>query len=184
MVGGLGYWWDLYKPKKLAKSELLSAVNALADGNPNERSLTESVEDFAKKQDLKAKLLEQKKKAIAAPRQTTQCVVIGYTLNDENQIESVVVAALLNDRIRYAGQIRKGFGPKEGAELLAALKPLVQPKSYITGLAVNAIWVKPSVMCEVSHEDFDENQHFIAPLFKGAAFGRSLTGMNAPHRPI
>ncbi len=165
IVGGLEYWWELYKPNKVAKSELLSAVNALAEGaKPGDKSLTESVQDFANKQDLKAKADDKLTKA--APRQTTQCVVVGYILDSDNQIDSLVVAALLNDRIRYAGIVRKGIGPKESKALLAALRPLVQPKSYIAGLSINAIWVKPAVFCEINHEDYDENKHFTAPQFK------------------
>jgi hypothetical protein len=165
IVGGLEYWWELYKPKKVAKTELLSAVNALAEGAKAEgKSLTEAVEDFAKKQDLKAKA--EDKLAKAAPRQTTQCVVVGYTLDTANQIDGLVVAALLNDRIRYAGIIHKGIDPKESKALLTALTPLVQPNSYIAGLSIKAIWVKPAVFCEITHEEYDENRHFVAPQFK------------------
>ncbi len=165
VVGGLEYWWDLYKPKKVAKTELLSAVNALAEGAQAEnKSLTESIKDFGNKLNVKAD--EKDKLAKPAPKQTTQCVVVGYLLGPDNQIDGLVVAALLNDRIRYAGIVRKGIGPKESKELLATLTPLVQPKSYIAGLSIEAIWVKPAVFCEINHEDYDENKHFTAPQFK------------------
>jgi ATP dependent DNA ligase C terminal region len=170
IIGGLGYWWELYKPKPVAKKELLSAVTALLTegAKSNNRSLEESIEDFAGKQDVKALADAAKKKAKEAKsRDTTQCVVVGYTLTSDNEVEGLVVATLLKDRIRYAGVVRKGFNPKDKAELLAVLKPLVQPQSYIPGLAVSATWVKPAVFCEVTHEDFDESQHFISPEFKG-----------------
>ena len=169
IVNGMEYWWELYKPKKVAKTELLSAVTALTNGaKPNDRSLTESVEDFGKSQDLKAKAEMAKTKAKQKKdRQTTQTVVIGYTTSEDDELDGLVVAILLKDRIRFAGVIRKGFSPKDKAELLTALKPLAQPKSYIPGLAISATWVKPSVFCEVTHEDFDVSQHFVAPEFKG-----------------
>ena len=169
IVAGLEYWWELYKPKRVAKNELLSAVTALADGaKANDRTLTESIEDFASKQNLKAKAEAEKKKAKPkVAKQTTQSVVVGYTTTDEGELDGLVVAILLKDRIRFAGIVRKGFSPKDKVELLNMLKPMVQPKSYIPGLAVSAIWVKPAVFCEVTHEDFDVSQHFNAPEFKG-----------------
>jgi hypothetical protein len=172
IVGGFDYWWELYKPKRVAKAELLSAVDMLARGaRPEEyKSLEEAVRDMASKQGLAGKLLGEKK-AQPVTKEITQCVIIGYTLDDDNELTSLVVAALLKDRIRYAGTVRKGFDPKKSAELLAALKPLAQPKSYIPGLAMTATWVKPSVLCEIAHQDFDLDHHFMAPEFKGLLSG-------------
>jgi ATP-dependent DNA ligase len=74
--------------------------------------------------------------------------------------------------VRFAGIVRKGFTPKQSEELLAALKPLTQPKSYIPGLKMTAIWVKPEVFCEIEHRDFDRDQHFISPQFKAILSGK------------
>ncbi len=164
IVGGFEYWWDMYKPKRLAKSELLSAAGMLAQGADETKSLTESIEDFAKKQEL-ANPLSQKKKNEEG-RMTTQCVVVGYMLDGDKELSGIVVGALLADRVRFAGIVRKGFTPKQSEELLAVLKPLTQPKSYIPGLAMTAIWVKPEVFCEVEHMDFDKDKHFIGAQFK------------------
>ena len=171
IVGGFDYWWEKYKPKRVAKSELLSAAGALAQGADDSKSLTESVEDLAKKQELANPFSNKKKNEEG--KITTQCVIVGYTIDGDQELTGVVVGALLTDRVRFAGIVRKGFTPKQSEELLAALKPLIQPKSYIPGLSMsNAIWVKPEVFCEVEHLDFDKDQHFISPQFKNILSGK------------
>lgn len=171
IVGGFDYWWELYKPKRVAKTELLSAASALSKAADDSKSLTESVEDFAKKQDL-ANKLDPNKKAEDSAKITTQCVIVGYMLNEDKQLSGLVVGALLSDRVRFAGVVRKGWDEKQSVELLTALKPLIQPKSYIPGLNLNAIWVKPEAFCEIQHQDFDKEQHFIAPQFKAILTGK------------
>lgn len=176
ITGGLDYWWEHYKPNRVAKVDILSAATALAKGaKAKNRSLEESIDDFAKMADLRAKEEEERKKqkAKAAARETVQCVIIGYTLNADKQLDGLLVAAILNDRIRFAGIVRKGLGPKEVKKLQPILAKLVQEKSYIPGLSAdgkaevgNAIWVKPTVFCEVTHEEYDENKHFLKSEFK------------------
>jgi hypothetical protein len=171
IVGGFDYWWELYKPKRVAKTELLTAVTALSKAADENKSLTEAVEDFAKKQDL-ANKLDPKKKVEDSAKITTQCVIVGYTLDGENKLSGLVVGALLSDRVRYAGIVKKGWDERQEAEMLTALEPLIQPKSYIPGLNIKAIWVKPEVFCEVEHQDFDKEQHFIASQFKSILTGK------------
>jgi hypothetical protein len=166
IVGGFDYWWEMYKPKRIAKSELLAAAGALGQGADDAKSLIESVEDMARQQDL-TKQLGLGPKKNEEGRVTTQCVIVGYTLNGDNKLSGIVVGALLIDRVRFAGIVRKGFTPEQSQEILDTLKPLTQPKSYIPGLTMTAIWVKPEVFCEIEHRDFDRDQHFISPEYKG-----------------
>lgn len=175
ITGGLDYWWEHYKPNRVAKVDILSAATALAKAKAKNRSLEESIDDFAKMAALREKEEEDRKKekAKAAARETVQCVIIGYTLNADKQLDGLLVAAILNDRIRFAGIVRKGLGPKEVKKLQPILTALVQEKSYIPGLSAdgkaevgNAIWVKPTVFCEITHEEYDENKHFLKSEFK------------------
>jgi hypothetical protein len=176
IVGGLDYWWEHYKPNRVAKVDILSAATALAKGaKAKARSLEESIDDFAKMAELRKEEEERarQEKLKAAARETVQCVIIGYTENAEKQLDGLLVAAILNDRIRYAGIVRKGLTPKEVKRLVPLLKPLIQEKSYIPGLSAdgkaevgNAFWVKPNIFCEVTHEDYDENKHFTKSEFK------------------
>lgn len=176
IVGGLDYWWEHYKPNRVAKVDILSAATALAKGaKAKNRSMEESLDDFAKMANLKKEEEEKLReaKAKAAARETVQCVIIGFTLDADKQLDGLLVAAILNDRIRYAGIVRKGMAPKDVKKLQGLLTPFIQEKSYIPGLSAdgksevgNAIWVKPTVFCEITHEDYDENKHFTKSQFK------------------
>jgi hypothetical protein len=176
IVGGLDYWWEHYKPNRVAKVDILSAATALAKGaKAKNRSLEESLDDFAKMAELKKAEDEQWRQAKlkAAQRETAQCVIIGFTENADSQLDGLLVAAILNDRIRYAGVVRKGMSPKDVKKLDGLLRPLIQEKSYIPGLSADgksevahAVWVKPNVFCEVTHEEYDENKHFLKSEFK------------------
>lgn len=61
VVGGYTYWYQFYKPKKFAEKSLIQAVADAAKKKGKEKSLEESVREFANSQDLtKKKLLPRR----------------------------------------------------------------------------------------------------------------------------
>lgn len=168
LVGGLDYWFQFYKPKKLAEKNLLMAAAALAKGDEG-KGLVESVQDMADTQDLtKAKENQktEKKKTEIQRTETAQCVIIGYQVDEKKQVTGILVAALLADRIRYAGIVREGITDRVSADLKERLAPLQTKDSYIPNLNVDALWVKPAVFCEIEHAGLDDSQRMKHGLFK------------------
>jgi hypothetical protein len=166
IIGGFSYWYQFYKPKKFADKNLLSAIRDAAQGKEKDNTLTESVEDFAGKQDLTAKKKEdEKEKPKPDTRSTAQCVVIGYMLEKDKSLSGLVVATLQGDRLGYAGVVKRGFTPEDSKELLQRLIPLERPTPYFPNLKLAAIWVKPEVVCEVHQSGFDEDGHLKDPNF-------------------
>jgi hypothetical protein len=168
VVGGLSYWTQFYKPKKLAQKNLIAAAAAAAAKAANKnKSLEESIQDFADTQDLtKQKKEDEADKPKADVRPTVQCVIIGYTVEDK-VVSGLVLARLDNDKLKYAGVVQRGFTPQASEDLFKRLAPLVQPEPLFPNLKVPAIWVKPSVFCEVRQSGYDDQGRFKDPSFAG-----------------
>src|SRR5581483_10983859 len=89
LVGGFDYWYQFYKPKKIAQKSLLAAVAEAAKDKGKDKSLEESIEDFANTQDLTKKKDEgkdDKNKVVVDKRPTEQCVIIGYTIDQDKTL--------------------------------------------------------------------------------------------------
>jgi hypothetical protein len=156
VVGGFSYWYQFYKPKKIADKNLIAA--ALAKGKEKNNSLTESVEDFAKTQDLTKKDdKKDKAKPKPVPRLTVDSVIIGYTLEGKAKVSSLIVATLRNDQLKYAGVVRRGLTPANNKELFPLLTEIRRPDPIIPDLKIAAaIWVDPEVFCEVRYSGLDD----------------------------
>jgi hypothetical protein len=171
IVGGYSYWYQFYKPKRIADKGLIQAIaDAAAKARGKNKSLEESVEEMAKMQDL-TKKKDDAKKDIEDKRATQQCVIIGYTTEtdkDQNKetVSTLLLATVVDDRLKFTGVVRRGISAGASDELLKRLEPLVQPEPFIPGLKLQAIWVKPQVFCDVHQSGLDAEGHLKSPRFK------------------
>jgi hypothetical protein len=174
LIGGFSYWYQFYHPKKIADKGLIQAIANAARKNLKNKSLEESIEEFANSQDLTKKKDEKKdKEKIKEDKRPTQdCVIIGYTVVNDSQrpketVTSLVLATLVGGQLTYAGVVKRGIQPRASDELLARLAPLVQREPFLPGLKMPAIvWVKPKVFCEVRQSGFDADGRLVDPNFK------------------
>ena len=174
LVGGFSYWYQFYKPKRLAETSLIHAItDAAAKAKGKSKSMEESVEEFASSQTPPEKKDQAKKnnEEVEDTRPTQQCVILGYTVdNDKEQrkpmVTSLVLATIRDGQLRYAGLVRRGINPRASDELLKRLAPLVQPEPFLSGLTLQAIWVKPQVYCEVHLSGFDIDGHLKSPRYE------------------
>jgi hypothetical protein len=167
LIGGLSYWYQFYKPERLADKNLLQRVAELARNKGKDKSLTEAVEEFANMQDLTKKKEEPNNAARPERRATLQCAVIGYTLGKEKELTGLLVVTLQYDELRYVGVVKRGFTKETGQELLKRLRPLTCREPAIPGVNVPAIWVKPEVLCEIHQSGYDDKGELINPSFGG-----------------
>jgi hypothetical protein len=169
LIGGFSYWAQFYRPKRVADKNLVQAISEAAKGKGKDKSLEEAIKDFADTQDLTKKKDEEKDKNLPKidKRATIHCVVIGYQMDDEETLSGLVVATLNNDKLKYAGIVRRGFTPEASRELLKQLAPLGRSTPFIPGLEITAIWVKPEVLCEVHQSGYDELGYLKDPNYKG-----------------
>ncbi|HZT82360.1 MAG TPA: hypothetical protein VFA26_19180, partial [Gemmataceae bacterium] len=167
VIGGLGYWGRYYKPKRVATRGIRHAVAIQEAGGTD--SLEESVRDAAV-QAVKGDPKKGKDKEDALkpdPRPTVECVVIGYLMSPSGQLDGLVLATLKDEKLAYAGVVRRGLTPEAQQELLARLKKLKRDEPLIRGLRLEAIWVKPKIFCEVHHSGPDRDGRLREPNFKG-----------------
>jgi ATP dependent DNA ligase C terminal region len=164
IVGGLPYWYQFYKPKKIAGTTLLQAVSEMSkDTKEGAENLEKAVSDFADKQDLTKKKTENPNEPDT--RSTVQCVVIGYTLDSKKQIDSLLLATLVDEKLQYVGSVYRGFSPEDSKELLRLLGPLESPTPLIRGVAKTAVWVKPKIFCDIHQSGFSKDGQLVKPTF-------------------
>jgi len=172
LVGGFSYWYQFYKPKRIADKGLIQAIADQAQklNKKKNQTMEEALDELAKNTpDLNKKKEEAKAKEDNRPVQ--DCVIVGYTVENDQQLRrervtSLVVATLVDGKIKFAGVVRRGFDSQSSDELLKRLAPLVQAEPFIRGLNTQAIWVKPQVFCEVRQSGFDRDGRLKDPSFK------------------
>ena len=160
LTGGFSYWYQYYRPKKLADRNLMAAaMDALKEKDTKDESLTESVEDLAGKQDLTKDKKKENDDPKSDRRPVIHCAVIGYIMKDDD-LNGLVLAAEEEGQLFYAGTVRRGFSDEDKKELLAQLSKLVRSDPIIKGMNINAIWVTPGVFCEVHFSPPDKSGRF------------------------
>jgi hypothetical protein len=172
LVGGFGYWWQFYKPKKIAPAD--DVVGFVRKAKAKSKSLEQAVEDFAGNPDIDddddMDPIEPKKDPEPTDpnrdnRPTVRTLIIGYTLGEQQELTGLVLATEQDDLIRYAGVVKRGFTPANSKELLEKLAPLVRPKPLIPNLEITAIWVRLGVACRVHQSGFDDEGLLVDPNF-------------------
>jgi ATP-dependent DNA ligase len=150
-------------------------IQAIADqanklNKKKNQTMEEALDELAKNTpDLNKKKDEPKPKDDNRPVQ--ECVIVGYTVEKDQQLRrdrvtGLVIATLVDGKIKFAGVVRRGFDSRNSDELLRRLSPLVQPEPFIRGLNTKAIWVKPEVFCEIRQSGFDRDGRLKDPSFK------------------
>lgn len=154
VVGGIQWdrlWdWGIAPP---AKSSLLSAVASAAANVPtNGKNLEESVKDFAGTAEGLEEGSADKKQSTpkAAERLKTDCLIVGFELNDLEQVAKLYLAHESKGRLVYAGSIMPKLDA-EKAKLLKAKLLLARTSVPIVKVNMAATWVKPRFPCRVSY---------------------------------
>ncbi len=171
LIGGLDFWFQYYKPKKIASRGLQDAVAAaaaMADGQ--NKSLEDSVKDLAGKADD----LTKKKDDKVDKRPTEQCVILGYTVHPEtNKLNGLILGITPQGDLVYAGTVKTGFTDEVIEEMMKRFAKLVRPTPIIRSLKIaDAIWLKPEVFCEVHRTGVDKDGMLVQPNFKALMAGK------------
>jgi ATP-dependent DNA ligase len=95
-------------------------------------------------------------------------VIIGYQLTAQGSLDSLLVAALEQEVLRYVGALKGPFRPAETGRLLVELKGRARPQAAVA-CAESARWVEPELFCRVGGGRWTR-----AGELKGATFGGLL----------
>jgi hypothetical protein len=153
VIGGLPYerlWdWGIEAP---AKQELMGAVmdrvKKLESRNGAD-NLEDAIGDFAGTADG---LTDGQQTAPEAPREKADCVILGYKLDADGNIESLELGTNYLARLAYAGRVKPKLPAEEMAGLIQKLKGIHTYQPLIPIQAESMKWVKPKYACRVSFE--------------------------------
>jgi hypothetical protein len=150
VIGGLPYdrlWdWGFTPPPK---AELMGAImDRVKQVEGEEQSLEDAIDDFAGKAGVDD-MTDQPQK----PRKNADCVILGYTLDKEGRLSTLVLGTAHLGRLVYAGNVTpKMDDESERAELLKMLSA-VKSRQRLIAIETEANWVKPTYSCRVHYDD-------------------------------
>jgi hypothetical protein len=152
IIGGIPYerLWD-WGVKQPPKQTLMGAVMDRAkEIQSRNESLEEAVGDFAGKAGVDD---EEKKKEEPKPRQHADCVVLGYQLDHDGRLATLMLGTAYRGQLVFAGRVEPKLSESEIRDLLAALKALATKTPFISIQAEQIFWVQPRISCRVTHEE-------------------------------
>jgi hypothetical protein len=158
VIGGLPYerlwdWGFKQPPKHNLMGAVMSQVQKVEGKGAD--NLEDAVKDFAGTQNLDAG-----RKPVASPpsnpRQHADCVILGYRLDTEGRLQSLVLGTAYRKKLVYACSVSPQLSADESAGMLKMLSDTSAKRPYLP-LQISATWVVPKYSCRVSYGK-QENQ--------------------------
>lgn len=142
--------WGLKKP---VKKDLMGAImSQVQEGEGEEHSLEEAVQDFAGKQNLDDKQPKKPAKATEPKeRQQDDCVIVGYRANSEGLVYTLFLAGENFGKLQYVGQVTPQLSVKELRELTEQLAAHQAHEPFVKMQMEGVTWVDPKFACRVSY---------------------------------
>jgi hypothetical protein len=160
-VGGLTYWL----PKK-GQTQATVHVAKLLDVKNEQARPEEAPAPAPAPPPRPAPAPQPDAKAPAPKVETARCVVVGYTVEND-EVRSLVVARVEGDELRYAGTIRPTLTAEQRDDLLKRFGRLASSRPVFRGFAQPVVWLKPELTCEVEHAGAADGPLLKEPRFKG-----------------
>ena len=131
------------------------------DGDSEEEGAEGEDEDGDKE---KSEDEEEQKKAVRRPM-AEDCVIVGYTVSESNQLDKLVLAAAVKSRIRYVGRISAdGIPSQVRRQMLTRMRQLGRSTPFVHSPLI-ARWLRPVMMVRVRFVKWSPNQRMIDPAF-------------------
>ena len=152
VIGGLPYerlWdWGFQEP---VKQDLMGAVMDRAkqlDSRNGADNLEDAVGDFAGSQDVDPGADSVKPKP-PKPRSKADCVILGYLVDRDGRLTTLLLGAAHRSQLIYAGRVTPQLPDDELRSLLKSLEAVKSLVSFIP-METKATWVKPKYACRVT----------------------------------
>jgi hypothetical protein len=156
VIGGIPYerlWdWGIEAPPK---QELMGAVMDRVkelDSRNGADNLEDAIGDFAGENgDLGDDLPKPQPEK---PREKADCVILGYLVDREGRLDSVLLGTAHRGHLIYTGRVKPELSDEDLAALMQLLKASRRRDPFIP-IEAEGMWVEPKVTCRVS---FGERQ--------------------------
>jgi hypothetical protein len=151
VIGGIPYerLWDWVikaPPKQTLMGAVMDRMKEI-DSREGADDLEEAVGDFAGSQDLASRQPPQPQPE--KPREKADCVILGFVLDREGRLESLLLGTAHSGELIYTGRVTPELSDDERAALLQSLMALRSRQPFIP-IEAEAIWVEPKITCRVS----------------------------------
>jgi hypothetical protein len=150
VIGGIPYerFWDWgFTPP--VKQDLMGAVMKRVqqlDSGKGSDDLEESMKDFAG--DAGAE--DKENVPPPKPKQSADCVILGYRLDKEGRLDTLLLGAAHRGKLIYAGNVRPRMEPGQIQSLIAMLEASRAQQPFIR-IEAEAIWVEAKFTCRVKY---------------------------------
>lgn len=151
VIGGIPYdrlwdWGFKQPPKQNLMGAVMDRVKEM-EGKDGADNLEDAVKDFAGSQDTEAK---DQKKEEDKPKQNADCIIMGYQVDRDGKLSSLVLGTAYHSQLVLAGTVTPKLSDDEAKELLTSLEAIKADRPFITVNTVSAFWVKPKFTCRVT----------------------------------
>ncbi len=133
---------------------------------------------MAKKKDSIYQSLRSKDWLKIKNQKSQEVIIIGYTKPQGSRAKfgSLLLAIRKNKKLEFAGHVGTGFDDQTLKDIYEKLNPLIVKKCPLEEephTNTPAIWVKPSIVCEVTFTEWTEDHKLRHPSFKGIRTDKS-----------
>lgn len=152
VIGGIPYerFWD-WGFKEPPKQDLMGAVmNRVKqlDSGEGDGDLQKSISDFAGDKNLEPN--DKPKPAPPKPKLHSDCVILGYHLNSDGLVSTLLLGTANKGQLVYAGSVRPKLSDDESRELTKMLESIQSGKPFIK-VQLDATWVEAKYTCRVNY---------------------------------
>ncbi len=86
-------------------------------------------------------------------RPLMECLVFGFTTNEDGELRSLLLAALVTPtRLQFVSKLSVDAVPEEMLQEMARQFPQLQSRKRLVPCPYNGRWIKPQVYCTVAYE--------------------------------
>ncbi|QDU57073.1 ATP dependent DNA ligase [Aeoliella mucimassa] len=169
IIGGIQWdrLWD-WGIKAPAKQSLVSAIAAAAANGPaNDDGLEQAVGDFAggAAGGITGDEASGNDDELATPRLDADCLIVGFQLNDREEVAKLVLATEQYGKLTYAGSLTPTLEPDESRKLAKRLQKAITSQPILK-LSQTATWVEPRFTCRVSYTKQSDSGRLINAEWK------------------
>jgi hypothetical protein len=164
IVGGLEDrnlldWGGTPARYNLTKAIADRAQELAADAR-DDKSLEESIEDFAGKAAEKAP-----KPQAESHKLSVDCLIVGFKPAGDNDFISLILATEVGGKLQIVGMVSDGIKPEMRAHLNKRMKELRQPNPFVPN-RYDGKWIKPGLVCKVKAKNWSNQNRLIEPVFE------------------
>jgi hypothetical protein len=152
VIGALPYeklWdWGIEKPPEQNLVAAIASRVQQLESRGGADNLEDAVGDLAGSQDLEP--VESKPTPPPKPREKVDCLILGYRLDAQGRLNSILLATAYKRKLAYAGYVTPDMSDEDLANLTERLVAAKTHRPFLT-LHTSGNWVEPKLSCRVSY---------------------------------